>query len=297
MHCCDSAAGGLFFLKMKPEALNRDDAVAVMREALRRVKYPGYSRDIVSFGMLKEVRLHDAIVRVCLEIGSAKPETACQIQAETEKILRGLPQLEGREVRVEFSESVERTPPVTGRPLPPLSPMQGETLKGGGLFNPDPMVAATARPDLAPGAGYGEDGPPPLGGPMGDRSSTKWQGTVPVFQWEIDPSDPARQPYGESEVERDGWIFRSWWQVHPAGLVYASISAIPDEDTEDRTFARPHPIGRNVAVNLVYDLRRQGVVAVYGTAQDFRPFVEVFLEAFGIERRSQLGGTSPAQEK
>ena len=261
------------------------------------VKYPGYSRDIVSFGMLKEVRLHDAVVHVCLEIGSANPETACQIQADTEQILRGLPQLEGREVRVEFGESVERTPPVSGRPLPPLSPMQGETLKGGGFFDPDPMVAATARPDLAPGAGYGEDGPAALGGPMGDRAGTKWEGAAPVFQWEIDPSAPARQQYGEAETERDGWLFRTWWQVHPAGLVYASISAIPDEDTEERSYARPHPVGRNVAVNLVYDLRRQGVVAIYGTALDFRPFVEVFLEGFGIAKPNQPGASAPAQEK
>ncbi|MBI4622221.1 MAG: DUF59 domain-containing protein [Verrucomicrobia bacterium] len=282
---------------MIPEALDRDNAVAVVREALRMVKYPGYSRDIDSFGMLKEVRLHDAVIHVYLEIGSAIPETAYQIQAETGRILRGLPQLEGREIRVEFGESIERTPPVSGRPLPPLSPMQGETLKGGGFFDPDPMVAATARPDLAPGAGYDEYGPEALGGPMGDRSSTKWQGTVPVFQWEIDPSAPERHEYGEAEKERNGWLFRTWWQVHPAGLVYASISAIPDEDTEERTFARPHPIGRNVAVNLVYDLRRQGVVAVYGTAQDFRPFVEVFLEGFGIGKPNQPGETSTAQEK
>jgi hypothetical protein len=70
---------------------------------------------------------------------------------------------------------------------------------------------------------------------------------------------------------------RLGWQVHPAGLVDASLSAIPDEDPEERPSARAHPIGRNVAVNWVYDLRRGAVVAIYGAAWDFRPFVELFL--------------------
>ncbi len=167
-----------------------------------------------------------------------------------------------------------------------LSPLQDEVQQAGGVFDPDPLIAATVRPDIAPGAGYDEEGPSPLGGPMGDRTSTRWQGEVPVFQWEIDPTDPARQQYGESEVERGGWIFRIWWQVHPAGLVYASISAMADEE-EERPQARHHPIGRNVAVNLVYDLRRQGVAAIYGTALDFRPFVEVFLEGFGVTKQEE----------
>lgn len=179
----------------------------------------------------------------------------------------------------------------------PLSPLQDEVRQGGAAFDPDPLVAATLRPDLAPQAGYGEHGPSPLGGPMGDGTTIEWQGPVPVFQWEIDPSAPEQQHYGEAETERDGWLFRTWWQVHPSGLVYASISAFPDEDTEERPYARPHPVGRNVAVNVVYDLRRQGIAAIYGTAQDFRPFVEVFLEGFGIPEPSRPGETSPAQEK
>lgn len=177
-----------------------------------------------------------------------------------------------------------------------LSPLEDEVRNEGGMLDRDPLISATVRPDIAPAAGYGEEGPAALGGPMGDRTSTRWQNPIPVFQWEIDPSDPERQQYGESEVERDGWIIRAWWQAHPAGLVYASLSAIADEEEEERPQARHHPIGRNVAVNLVYDLRRKGVVAIYGTALDFRPFVEVFLEGFGIakgEREAEETSTQP----
>jgi hypothetical protein len=50
--------------------------------------------------------------------------------------------------------------------------------------------------------------------------------------------------------------------------------------------ARPHPVGRSEAVNLVYDLERQGVSAVYGTVKDFRPFVEAFHLGFETSQNS-----------
>jgi hypothetical protein len=247
----------------------------------------------VSFGLLKNVAATDGAVTVELAVPSAKAETAFQIQGEAEKVLKALPELTGFEVKVEITSGPAPHAHSSNGDGVPLSPLQDELQQEGVAFDPDPLIAAMARPDLAPGAGYGADGPDPLGGPTGDRTLTKWQGSVPVFQWEIDPSDPRRLEYGESELERDGWVFRVWWQVHPAGLVYASVSAMADEIQEERPHVRRHPVGRNVAVNLVYDLRRQGVVAIYGTALDFRPFVEVFLEGFGITKHEpQVKATS-----
>lgn len=265
-----------------------------IKEALARVKYPGYSRNIVSFGVVKEITARNGAICVGLEINSAKPETAFQIQTDARKALADLPALGGYEVRIEVTSGREQPRDSTDRQGTTPGALPREPRPDGTGFDPDPMIAAMARPDLAPDAGYGEEGPNPLGGPMGDRASTTWRGPAPVFQWEIDPSDPERQQYGEAETERDGWIFRAWWQVHPAGLVYASISAIGEEE-EERPHARQHPIGRNVAVNLVYDLKRQGVVAVYGTALDFRPFVTVFLQGFGIPTPDHAGAVSPEE--
>jgi metal-sulfur cluster biosynthetic enzyme len=264
-----------------------------VRDALRVVKYPRYSRDIVSFGLVRNVAVDDRVVRVELAVTSAKPETAFQIQHEAEQILKALPALKDFEVQVEIMNAPEPHAHSSNGEGAPLSPLQDELPHEGAAFDPDPLIAAVGRPDLAPGAGYGQDGPDPLGGPTGDRTSMRWHGAVPVFQWEIDPSDASRE-YGESEVERDGWVFRMWWQMHPTGLVYASVSAIAEEQ-EERPGAREHPIGRNVAVNLVYDLRREGVVAIYGTALDFRPFVEVFLEGFGIAKTEQSAESLSAQ--
>ncbi len=73
-----------------------------------------------------------------------------------------------------------------------------------------------------------------------------------------------------------------WWQVHPEDLVYVSIQAIVDDTVSHGRAARPHPVGRSVAVNLVNDPRRAAIVAIYGTANDFRPFVEAFRQGFGL---------------
>jgi metal-sulfur cluster biosynthetic enzyme len=270
--------------------------VEAIRETLKAVKYPPYSRDIVSFGLVKHIEAADGAVTVELELAAAKPETALQIQAAAEKVLQALPQLSGFQIKIEATSGPKPSEHSNNGEEPRLSPLQDELQHEGAGFDPDPLIAAMMRPDLAPGVGYGEDGPDPLGGPMGDRTTTQWQGQVRVFQWEIDPSNSSGLPYGEHEVERGKWTFRLWWQVHPADLVYASISAIAQEDDGAHSFGRPHPIGRNVAVNLVYDLRRQGIVAIYGTALDFRPFVEVFLEAFNSQKIDLASATSPVKE-
>ncbi|MBI2950018.1 MAG: DUF59 domain-containing protein [Verrucomicrobia bacterium] len=262
-----------------------------IKETLRQVKYLPYARDVVSFGVVKQIMVEDGIVRVELEVNSPRPEVSFQIQADAEKALRALPQLKGCEVRIEMAHTSESELPSSSRHGPNLNPLQDGLSQATGFLDPDPLIATTLRPDIAPNAGYEEDGPSSLGGPLGDRASTKWQGAIPVFQWEIDPSSPERQEYGEAEAERGGWIFRMWWQIHPDGLVYAAISALGEEE-EERPLARRHPIGRNVAVNLVYDLQREGVVAIYGTALDFRPFVEVFVEGFLGQKACAKGETT-----
>ncbi len=56
--------------------------------ALKTVKYPGYSRDIVSFGLVKEAVLQAGVAKVVLQLSSVKPEAAQQIKTECEEALR-----------------------------------------------------------------------------------------------------------------------------------------------------------------------------------------------------------------
>ena len=61
-----------------------------IHEALKQVKYPGYSRDIVSFGLVKQIDANQGAVTVSLELANASPELAAQLKREIEIVLRNL---------------------------------------------------------------------------------------------------------------------------------------------------------------------------------------------------------------
>src|ERR1019366_3211259 len=60
-------------------------------DALKSVKYPGYSRDIVSFGLVKEISAANGAVSVTMQLTAPNPETAQQIKIESERVLKVLP--------------------------------------------------------------------------------------------------------------------------------------------------------------------------------------------------------------
>lgn len=62
-----------------------------IKNALKAVKYPGYSRDIVSFGLIKEASAANGAVSVSMQLTSANAEAAAQIKAESERVLKALP--------------------------------------------------------------------------------------------------------------------------------------------------------------------------------------------------------------
>ncbi len=61
-----------------------------VRQALQAVKYPGYSRDIVSFGLVKEVAAGNGAVSVVIQMTSANPDVAARIKEDAEVAVRGL---------------------------------------------------------------------------------------------------------------------------------------------------------------------------------------------------------------
>jgi len=78
--------------------LTQDTVVA----ALKTVKYPGYSRDIVSFGLVKQVQVNAGAVSVTLQLTSHNPPAAEQIKADCEQTLRSLSEV--REVTVQVQQ-------------------------------------------------------------------------------------------------------------------------------------------------------------------------------------------------
>src|SRR5436305_9744455 len=65
-----------------------------IKNALKSVKYPGFSRDIVSFGLIKQIVSTDAETRVQLVLTTNDPAVPRAIKAEAENVLRRLGVLE-----------------------------------------------------------------------------------------------------------------------------------------------------------------------------------------------------------
>src|ERR1043166_6555089 len=74
-----------------------------IKNALKAVKYPGYSRDVVSFGLVKQIATSDGAVSVSMQITAGTPEVARQIKAESEGVLKALPGV--NRVHVEVAQS------------------------------------------------------------------------------------------------------------------------------------------------------------------------------------------------
>src|SRR5258706_3934703 len=62
-----------------------------IKNALKAVKYPGYNRDIVSFGLVKEIAAGKGAVSVIMNLTGGNAEVARQIKTESEQVLRALP--------------------------------------------------------------------------------------------------------------------------------------------------------------------------------------------------------------
>jgi ATP-binding protein involved in chromosome partitioning len=85
--------------------------------ALKGIKYPGYSRDILSFGLLKNIAIHEGEVTVSMQLSTPNLEIAQQIKREAELALRNLP--EAHKVQVDV---LQPNPSQAG----PASPWSGQ---------------------------------------------------------------------------------------------------------------------------------------------------------------------------
>ena len=93
-----------------------------IREKLKSVRYPGYSRDIVSFGFVKQVAANNGAVSVSVEMTSTTAEVMGQIKNECENALRSLPGVNA--VHVEVKGATAAAGPPGGAPG---SPSEGQS--------------------------------------------------------------------------------------------------------------------------------------------------------------------------
>lgn len=63
----------------------------LIREELTAIKYPGFSRDIVSFGLLKAVQIEGSDVTVTMSLATNDPRVPQSIKDQSEATLRAIP--------------------------------------------------------------------------------------------------------------------------------------------------------------------------------------------------------------
>ncbi len=83
------AGGGDSFHTTRHDMVTDNDIL----NALKAVKYPGYSRDIVSFGLVKQVAVSNGAIHVAMQLTTNSPEIALQIKTEATKVLQALPDI------------------------------------------------------------------------------------------------------------------------------------------------------------------------------------------------------------
>ncbi len=80
----------------------------VIRKQLETVKYPGFSRDIVSFGLLKDIRINGTEVVVQLAISTNDAAIPAQIKASTEAVLNAVPGVTNAVVRIDIQAAQQQ---------------------------------------------------------------------------------------------------------------------------------------------------------------------------------------------
>jgi ATP-binding protein involved in chromosome partitioning len=76
-------------------------------ERLKAVKFPGYSRDIVSFGLVKSVKVTGADVLVRLSVATANPSIPETLKRDSERALKELRGVESAKVIIDISAPPE----------------------------------------------------------------------------------------------------------------------------------------------------------------------------------------------
>ena len=88
---------------MTPEAI---------KEHLKQVKYPGFSRDIVSFGLVRSAAFVDGTAKVSLAITTNDPKTPLQLKREVDACLQAVPGIDS--VIIDIAVSAPKAKPAAG---------------------------------------------------------------------------------------------------------------------------------------------------------------------------------------
>ena len=76
-----------------------------IREALRQVRYPGFSRDIISFGLVKDVKCEPGLVTVHIEIATRDAKIPEQIFQDCHALLDSLPDIGTVKIEIDVKDA------------------------------------------------------------------------------------------------------------------------------------------------------------------------------------------------
>lgn len=80
-----------------------------IKEHLKQVKYPGFSRDIVSFGLVRSAALVDGTAKVSLGLTTSDPKIPLHLKREVDACLRALPGV--RETIIDIAVAAPKSAP------------------------------------------------------------------------------------------------------------------------------------------------------------------------------------------
>src|SRR5437879_12834997 len=73
-----------------------------IRDALKSVRYPGFSRDIVSFGLVKSINIDNGEIKVQLALATNDPNVPATIKNDAENVLRAIDGVRSAKVLIDI---------------------------------------------------------------------------------------------------------------------------------------------------------------------------------------------------
>ncbi|MEI6351284.1 MAG: Mrp/NBP35 family ATP-binding protein [Verrucomicrobiota bacterium] len=81
---------------------------SLIRSTLSQIRYPGFSRDIVSFGLVKAIQMSGNDVAVQMQLATADPSVPETIKANSESALKAIPGIGAVQVNVEVQAAAQQ---------------------------------------------------------------------------------------------------------------------------------------------------------------------------------------------
>lgn len=93
-------------------------------EALKPIKYPGFSRDIVSFGLIKKIDIQQGDIKIRIEITTADPNIPRQLHAECTAALQKIPEVTSVDVDIAVTAPLQNAMNAGGLPQSKIEGVQ-----------------------------------------------------------------------------------------------------------------------------------------------------------------------------